>query len=89
MKTVRLRKQLISFLGNTEGKTFDEILEHINTTTKHGTLSHALANILSKDRRFKLVGTETKIPPEGREIYHSYNVTVWALTKEGNGKKIK
>ena len=82
MKTFRLRKLLVEYLSDGEYDT-DEICEYINKRTKHGTTSHVLGNVLSKDPRFKKVGTKTKTCTAKTRYYdtvsHTYTITVWGL----------
>ena len=46
MKTVRIREKIKKFLGDRPRNTA-EILEHINSTMRHGTTSQQLGNVLS------------------------------------------
>lgn len=55
MKTVRIRQKIKAFLAERPRNTA-EILEHINTTMRHGTTSQQLGNVLSKDKEIVKVG---------------------------------
>lgn len=55
MKTVRIRQKIKAFLSDRPRNTA-EILEHINTTMRHGTTSQQLGNVLSKDKDIVKVG---------------------------------
>lgn len=55
MKTVRIREKIKKFLAERPRNTA-EILEHINTTMRHGTTSQQLGNVLSKDKDIVKVG---------------------------------
>ncbi len=55
MKTVRIREKIKLFLSERPRNTA-EILEHINTTMRHGTTSQQLGNVLSKDKDIVKVG---------------------------------
>ncbi|MDP6899343.1 MAG: DUF3860 domain-containing protein [Candidatus Thalassarchaeaceae archaeon] len=55
MKTVRIREKIKSFLAERPRNTA-EILEHINSTMRHGTTSQQLGNVLSKDKDIVKVG---------------------------------
>ena len=55
MKTVRIREKIKKFLGDRPHNTA-EILEHINSTMRHGTTSQQLGNVLSKDKDIVKVG---------------------------------
>ena len=52
MKTVGIREKIKKFLGDRPRNTA-EILEHINSTMRHGTTSQQLGNVLSKDKEIK------------------------------------
>ena len=55
MKTVRIREKIKLFLSDRPRNTA-EILEHINSTMRHGTTSQQLGNVLSKDKDIVKVG---------------------------------
>ena len=55
MKTVRIREKIKKFLSERPRNTA-EILEHINSTMRHGTTSQQLGNVLSKDNEIVKVG---------------------------------
>ena len=55
MKTVRIREKIKKFLAERPRNTA-EILDHINTTMRHGTTSQQLGNVLSKDKDIVKVG---------------------------------
>ena len=55
MKTVRIRQKIKKFLTDRPRNTA-EILEHINSTMRHGTTSQQLGNVLSKDKDIVKVG---------------------------------
>ena len=55
MKTVRIREKIKKFLAERPRNTA-EILEHINSTMRHGTTSQQLGNVLSKDKDIVKVG---------------------------------
>ena len=77
MKTARLRINVKKVLegGPMSGA---EILEHINTTTRHGTTSQQLGNVLSKDADIVKVGMTRK---QGSR-YGSYAICVWGLRED-------
>jgi hypothetical protein len=84
MKTVRIRKLLREYLQDRPRST-SEILEYINTRTKHGTTAHVLGNILAKDANFRKVGTTSRITGIDL-VQHSYSITIWGLSStEGMG----
>ena len=51
----RSREKIKTFLGERPRNTA-EILEHINSTMRHGTTSQQLGNVLSKDKDIVKVG---------------------------------
>jgi len=55
LKTVRIREKIKQFLAERPRNTA-EILEHINSTMRHGTTSQQLGNVLSKDKDIVKVG---------------------------------
>ena len=55
MKTVRIREKIKKFLAERPRNTA-EILEHINSTMRHGTTSQQLGNVPSKDKDIVKVG---------------------------------
>ena len=55
MKTTRIREKIKKFLGDRPRNTA-EILEHINSTMRHGTTSQQLGHVLSKDKDIVKVG---------------------------------
>ena len=55
MKTVRIREKIKAVLAERPRNTA-EILEHINSTMRHGTTSQQLGNVLSKDKDIVKVG---------------------------------
>lgn len=49
----RMCERVCSYLADRGEAPFHHIKEHINTTTRHGTTSSELSNLLSKDPRFE------------------------------------
>ena len=80
MKTVRIREKIKKFLGDRPRNTA-EILEHINSTMRHGTTSQQLGNCLSKDKRFIKVGAARR----NGILSGGYEVCVWGLNEEEEG----
>ena len=81
MKTVRIREKIKKFLGDRPRNTA-EILEHINSTMRHGTTSQQLGNVLSKDKDIVKVGY---IKRSGI-LSGGYDICEWAtrIWVEGN-----
>ena len=75
MRTTRLRERIKRFLAEKGEANTTEILEHVNTTTRHGTTPQQLGNVLSKDKDIKQVGTVRK---QGA-LSGKYSMMVWAL----------
>ncbi len=74
MKTTRIRVKIKDYLA-TQPRTTTEILEYINTTTRHGTTSNQLGNVLSKDKDIVKVGYVQRAGVR----YGHYKVCEWAL----------
>ena len=52
-----------------------EILEHVNTTMRHGTTPQQLGNVLSKDKDIMKVSTTKR----GGALSGRYEICVWQL----------
>ena len=50
MRTTRLRQKIKKFLDLKGEANTTEILEHVNSTMRHGTTPQQLGNVLSKDK---------------------------------------
>jgi hypothetical protein len=74
MKTTRIRVKIKEFLAE-QPRTTTEILEHINTTSRHGTTSQQLGNVLSKDKDIMKVGYVQRAGIR----YGCYKICQWAL----------
>ena len=74
MKTVRIREKIKKFLGDRPRNTA-EILEHINSTMRHGTTSQQLGNVLSKDKDIRKIATTKR----GGALSGRYEICVWTL----------
>ena len=73
MKTVRIREKISNYLGPGPRNTV-EILEHINSTMKHGTTSQQLGNVLSKDKHVIKIGFVRK----SGILSGAYDICEWA-----------
>ena len=80
MKTVRIREKIKAFLAERPRNTA-EILEHINSTMRHGTTSQQLGNVLSKDKDIVKVGyiKRSGILSGGYDICE-WATRIWVLT---------
>ena len=77
MKTTRIREKIKKFLGDRPRNTA-EILEHINSTMRHGTTSQQLGNVLSKDKDIEKVSTTKR----GGALSGRYDICVWRLREQ-------
>ena len=57
MRTTRLSQKIKKFLHTRGEANTTEILEHVNTTMRHGTTPQQLGNVLSKDKDIMKVST--------------------------------
>jgi len=73
LKTVRIRQKIKRYLSE-RPRNHVEILEHINTTTRHGTTSQQLGNVLSKDKDIVKVGQIKK----AGILCGGYQICEWA-----------
>ena len=78
MKTRKLKIRIIEYLAVNGPQTTNQIQDHINCTTRHGTTSQQLGNVLSKNKDFKKAGTALR----AGILSGSYEVVVWDLVKE-------
>ena len=75
MKTTRIRAKIKEYLAEKPRST-TEILEYINTTSRHGTTSQQLGNVLSKDKDIVKVGYVQRAGVR----YGCYKVCQWDLS---------
>jgi hypothetical protein len=73
MKTVRIRQKITDYLSPGPRNT-SEILEHINSTMRHGTTSQQLGNVLSKDKGVLKIGFVKK----SGILSGGYDICEWA-----------
>jgi len=73
MKTVRIRQKISDYLS-LRPRNSAEILEHINSTMKHGTTSQQLGNVLSKDKHVIKIGFVKK----SGILSGGYDICEWA-----------
>lgn len=79
MRTTEIRGKIKEFLDENPRST-PEILEYINSVTRHGTTSQQLGNVLSKDRDIIKLGYVMRAGiAKGR-----YKVCHWALADQYN-----
>ena len=57
MRTTRLRQKIKKFLNDRGESNTTDILEHVNSTMRHGTTPQQLGNVLSKDRDILKIAT--------------------------------
>ncbi|RZD30469.1 MAG: hypothetical protein CXT77_04515 [uncultured DHVE6 group euryarchaeote] len=75
MKTKRIRIKINEYLCERPRNTA-EILEHINTTMRHGTTSQQLGNVLSKDKHVIKIGFVKK----SGILSGGYDICEWATS---------
>lgn len=82
-RTASIQKRIVKFLTEEKREaTFHEILRHINDTTRHGTTSQQLGNVLSKNpRKFERVGQTTV----ASLLSGGYEISVWRLSESPPG----
>lgn len=78
MKTRKLKIRIIEYLESNGPQTTNRIQDYINRTTRHGTTSQQLGNVLSKNKDFRKVGMAMR----AGILSGSYEVVVWDLVKE-------
>lgn len=76
MKTKRITQKVERFLLERPRST-TEIKEHLNSTTKDGTTSHQLTNVLSKNKNIVNLG---KVARSGN-VCNKYKVCEWTLAE--------
>ena len=82
MRTTRLRERIKRFLAEKGEANTTEILEHVNTTTSHGTTPQQLGNVLSKDKDIEKVSTTKR----GGALSGRYDICVWRLRDQVTGE---
>ena len=75
MRTTRLRQKIKKFLHSRGEANTTEILEHVNTTMRHGTTPQQLVKDLSKDKDIMKVATTKR----GGALSGRYEICVWQL----------
>lgn len=75
MRTTRLRERIKRYLAEKGEANTTEILEHVNTTMRHGTTPQQLGNVLSKDKDIEKVATTKR----GGALSGRYDICVWKL----------
>lgn len=75
MRTTRLRQKIKKFLDERGEANTTEILEHVNSTMRHGTTPQQLGNVLSKDKDILKVATTKR----GGALSGRYEICVWQV----------
>ena len=75
MRTTRLRQKIKKFLDERGEANTTEILEHVNSTMRHGTTPQQLGNVLSKDKDILKVATTTR----GGALSGRYEICGWQV----------
>lgn len=77
----KLIQRVVNYLYAEGPKNTREILEHVNTTTRHGTVVSELTNVLSKYPKYFKRGPMTRV---GSALSGSYEILTWILNNEGD-----
>jgi hypothetical protein len=75
VRTTRLRQKIKKFLDVRGEANTTEILEHVNSTMRHGTTPQQLGNVLSKDKDIMKIGNTKR----GGALSGRYEICVWQL----------
>jgi len=75
MRTTRLRERIKRYLQIHGECNTQQILEHINSTMRHGTTPQQLGNVLSKDKDIVKISNTRR----AGTLSGSYEICVWAL----------
>ena len=74
-RTMRLRTEIATYLGNVGEANTTDILDHVNQRFRWGATMNQLGNVLARDRRFVKVGFD-----EGTDIGgFRMRVCVWSI----------
>ena len=85
MRTTRLREKIKKFLNERGQANTTEILEHVNSTMRHGTTPQQLGNVLSKDKDIRKIATTKR----GGALSGRYEICVWTLREDEHPKASK
>ena len=75
LRIISLRQKIKKFLDDRGEANTTEILEHVNSTMRHGTTPQQLGNVLSKDKDIMKVSTTKR----GGALSGRYEICVWQL----------
>ena len=75
MRTTSLRQRIKKYLAANGECNTQQILEHLNSTMRHGTTPQQLGNVLSKDKDIVKI-RQTK---RAGTLSGAYTICVWAL----------
>ena len=75
MRTTRLRENIKKYLSIHGECNTQQILEHLNRITRHGTTPQQLGNVLAKDKDIVKVSTTNR----AGTLSGRYEICVWAL----------
>ena len=74
-RTMRLRTEIATYIGNVGEANTTDILDHVNQRFRWGATMNQLGNVLARDRRFVKVGFD-----EGTDIGgFRMRVCVWSI----------
>jgi hypothetical protein len=78
IRHVKLIKRVANFLAECGPKNTRQILDHVNTTTRHGTTPSELSNVLAKTRFFHNTGEERV----SAVLSGDYKVIIWDIVED-------
>lgn len=78
IRHVQLITRVVNFLAECGPMNTRQILDHVNTTTRHGTTPSELSNVLAKTRFFCRQGQESV----GAVLSGDYKVIVWDIVED-------
>ena len=79
LRTTRLREKIKKFLNERGQANTTEILEHVNSTMRHGTTPQQLGNVLSKDKDIRKIATTKRggaLSGDTKFVYGPYETTI-------------
>mgnify|MGYP001253433235 FL=1 len=79
----KLIQRVVKYLHAEGPKNTREILEHVNTTTRHGTVTSELTNVLSKYPKYFRRGPTARV---GSALSGSYEILTWILNYEDDAQ---
>ena len=78
IRHVQLITRVAKFLAECGPMNTRQILDHVNTTTRHGTTPSELSNVLAKTRFFHNMGQESI----SAALSGEYNIIIWDIVED-------